>query len=841
MVRLHAKGQRGAAVLTACVGCGLVLQCSPPSIADPLPMDAPWSGGQVMPAAAVPVDMVSEDLRAVLSPLPEANAYQGPRSLCRADVQVEYVLRADDKVTVPVLFPFVLGAEEVEFKLNGHAVEARLIDDLEFLKPYEPAWRKVIDDTIAGDRALAQIAADAAADMGESRQASAAGASEQKAQGKSVPDDRVETVHIFTRLQPQLAARLEQLGHPTTDSLLWGLSHYLIGDWQERWRPRTGRPAADADLVERTRLWATRCVAVALDPQAPDPVALWDVPPFAPTVTEMSFAVGLLRLKAGENRFTVSYRQNTSFVNRRLRDPKRPEDGRHRQVSDFRFILQTARFWRSFGDLRIDVQLPEGTTFAECSLPGAQVDSADAPRRVTYAGAGLPATNLSVLSAGFAVAPPDAPNSAEGDVPAVQLRLRWQAAVSRDFAFAHAAPAADTREVVAAVDGRAALYSRATGEEVQVFGYEGSPYGLALLPDRVLIGMSRPSGHGYAEHASVMSFDRKTGEHQWTAEMPPGSGRAFGTCPIVAGDKVVAWADRHSVFAARLADGAVLWQKRFGCRAVALSEEARAGDERGLVFVGGRGSPESTDLKEKAGWVFAAPLGTGKVAWSRQLGDEVVGLGLVGDAVYAIVNVKGAGAPFIAVLGARDGDVRAKHELQDRRYGFNYVWDVLPRDGRLLIVSDAAVHAYDLNRPTKPLWEMRYSLQGLSAPAIDGDSIYVGSTRGLLKGDMRTGRWLWRAKPAGDPVAGPCSARDGVVFAIRSLGGVLTAWQADAPAAATEAPLKPPFGRPPDDLREQLGLTGKGGSRTGAIAVPTGIAVVLVAGLMLVRRRRRAP
>ncbi|HCU36695.1 MAG TPA: hypothetical protein DGT21_14980 [Armatimonadetes bacterium] len=376
---------------------GLVVGCSP-VLANPMPLPEHWMGGRLMPAEAVPVDMVEEKLVARLTryEVPPEDAPAPAPYPARASVEVTYLLRADEAISVPIVFPVTAEPESVSFALNGRAMRTKVVPDVALYAAYETRWRAAIDDYVGADEALTALREEA------------------KGLRDVRPDDRVNPWTRWrgagsSRLRERASRRLGELGIPNAETVAWALAHILVDDWD---LAATGPDALRLPTARQQELAATRYLALAFDPTVPDPRAIWapaqtEMPGRREMERQMAFISATLPLRPGGSRFTVAYTQPVSF-GRAPREAHTGTMGRrceHGQTGIFEFILRTARFWRSFGALNATVHLPPGTVYAECSIPGGTVSLTDTQPSVRCTATGVPDANLSVTFADFEVVP----------------------------------------------------------------------------------------------------------------------------------------------------------------------------------------------------------------------------------------------------------------------------------------------------------------------------------------------------------------------------------------------------------------------------------------------------
>jgi outer membrane protein assembly factor BamB len=793
-----------------------------------------------MPARAVPVDMTDEQMRVVLKPLTGLRQFASqpgdPYSLCVAEVAVDYNLKADGRTNVPILFPISGGAAGLDFRVNGSAVRTHLVWDVDILRAYEQPWRSTIDGLVRSDAGLQQVVDDARRVMAQAR-ADLKTRRERPSQspsGTRMPEPTLETGGLSSRVQGQLEARLSALGVKNASDIIWGMMHYVTDDWDDTYARNSMMPGSGPGLAERVRLLSERNIAVHLNPQSPDPIALWEAPLSNPVLgTPMVFVVAQLPLREGDNSFSVRYTQPVSFVNMQRAVTLPGAGGKASQVlpsgaqvCDFRFVLRTARFWRSFGTLAVQVSLPAGTRYAKCTLPGAQIAlEGDAPA-VTYAGSGLPDQNLSVRFAAFEAAEQGSALSASAagraaetsleQAPPISLRSLWQAVVTEQgHAFARALPVMDANVVVAAAGTDGVICDRKTGKIITRFTCPGEVTGLKLHGDRIFVGFTKRPTQGYEHHdqAGIAVVDRANGSVVSQATIEGDDYRTYSTEPLPAGRRVVAGAEEGPVFALDTQTGKLAWQKPFQCGNCVLSPEAEAGHDSGLVFAAGRlprpkGAYQHAATEPNLGVVAALKLSDGSSVWERPLGYDVRGLALSDGKLYVAAEEKRASGSFIACLRASDGTVLWRHDAEGRG-GFIGPQQILPRGGKLVIVSNEGVHCYDPATETHWVTSIHLLNQHGTPPGITTDAIYVSGFQGLGKIDLHTYSGVWLYKTTG--IEGPCTADGGQVFSLQSIGGLLSAWEEPVAGAAGHAPAGaasadgtplPVYGQAPPDLVE---------------------------------------
>ncbi len=119
--------------------------------ANPMPFSYACAGGMLVPAKAVPVDVLHEWLAADIAPTTD-----GQRHWYGAKVRAHYQLRADRAVDVPIVFPFTGPAKTVSFELGGRRLASRRLTLTQVLGPYEARWQRIVDTAVAADPDLSQ-------------------------------------------------------------------------------------------------------------------------------------------------------------------------------------------------------------------------------------------------------------------------------------------------------------------------------------------------------------------------------------------------------------------------------------------------------------------------------------------------------------------------------------------------------------------------------------------------------------------------------------------------------------------------------------------------------------
>jgi hypothetical protein len=792
-------------------------------------------GGRLVPAEAVPVDMASEQLVVRLT------RYQPPRQMqsyadyyfARGDVEVTYTLRADRKVTIPIVFPVINEPRAVQFELNGAAVPTTVTSDLQLYPAYEQDWVAAIERFISGDRTLAGLQREAR---------------ELRARQPATANGPARPAHdpsTFMRLFSRVQRRLDELQVPDTKTLGWAFTHYLIGDWE---LPGIGGEHLPADFGARRKLCSERLLALAVDPTVPDPAALWceaqtGMLPNPAFQQQVCFISARLRLRRGDNQFAVRYQQPISFTNVRYAKPQAGgiPGPSHKQASVFEFILRTARFWRSFGSLNVSVQLPPGTIYADCNLSGASVSLSGAQPSVTYSASGLPDQNLSVAFADFKVLsdPRDDQEPFRGETTAVStmaLTALWDRPLNGRM-FLGSAPAVDDKVVVAGGEGQLTICDRSTGEVLKEMTLPGRARKLLLLPDAIVVGLEVKSQGGYEKPgAGLVCFDRGSYAQRWSQTVTGADYRSYDTQPLQAGGTIVAWADRGPVFAVDAASGKLLWQQPGTFRGLALSADGSTAYLTGVTAAAKEGAPSHGATPAPLAAVLATDVKTGKIEWRTPAGYEAFGPTIWGDKLVFTGMNKRYAEPFVACLDRANGQALWKKPLGERGPRYNAVFTTRVRGNRLLVFHDGGIDAYDLEHPPAIAWRAGFRYQLYTAPVIaEGYAYAPGRLGGLQKFDLTSGKMVQELT---------CTRSDGAatiagdqLFTLE-FSGLLTAWSlaGRAPRQAPAAPAAGWPGTPPADLAARLASTSTPGrnSATGTLArghLP--ITVFAIVGLLL--------
>jgi len=826
------------------------------ALADPLPTPAHWMGGRLVPASAVPVDMVSEELVARLTryqPSPQTRS-AADEYFARADVEVTYVLRADRKLTVPIVFPIINEPRTVSFTVNGAALATTVISDCELYSAYEQAWRAAIDRYVSADSVLAGLRAEARRPP----------SGEPTTSPRTVPS---ASRHLgdFMRVFSRVQRRLDELQLPDARTLGWGLSHYLLDDWDRD--QGVGGLQWSADYARRRKLYAERQLALALAPTVPDPAALWSAPaaaamPVPGMDRQVFFVSARLGLRSGDNAFRVRYQHPVSFTNVRYElpaDRTRPSPS-HRQANNFEFILRTARFWRSFGNLGATIYLPPGTVYAACNLPGAAVSLAGAQPTVTCAATGVPATNLIVSFADFKVLsdPSDdrepfaeKPTTA----PTAVLRALWDHPLSGGHFFG-CVPAVDDQTVAVGGPSQVTLLDRARGQVTGQWPVTGEAKHLLLLPEVVVAGVEVKGKGSYDKPGvGLVCLDRATGAVRWSQTLPGSDYRSYDARPVLAGNAVVACADGGPAFAADLKTGKLLWRQEGEFRGLTLDAEGRTAYLAGVPSEKKKAASPSSSHSAPAALaeVIALNVATGQVQWRCPAGYESFAPAVWGERLLVAGMDRRFAAPFLACLGRASGRLLWKKPLGERGPRYNTVFATRVADGRLLVCSDHGVDAYDLQHPPALAWQAGFKYQLMAAPPMTEQFVWApGRLGGLQKFDLRTGRMVQELTCTH---ADSAAALAGDQLFTLEFSGLLTAWSLDAAPAAAPAPAAAAGwpGVPPPDLAKvlaggvasPLGAAPSAGTRPASrrplVSVIVGALILSAALVFVVRRRRRSP
>ncbi len=751
--------------------------------ADPLPMEEMFAGGRIMPAEQVPVDMASETLNVTLTRIPSErpdSPFEQMRGLCIADVSAEYALQADEDMTVPVLFPVVGAAAEMAFSVNGKPVEPRIVRDADIFAAYSPAWRRTIDGFIAGDKRLSEIVSDAQPAI-------------EKARKLREEDHRRSSSGLYSRLSGQFGRRLRQLGLP--EDLNWELARYVQDDWDKYLEDGPG-PGGTPYAAARIRMWSERELALAIDPESPDPLALW-MPPPTSMFTPLVFAMAELPLEAGNNSLEVSYRQPVSFRNREpANPPKRDFVKSHGQVSQFDFILQTARFWRSFGDLQCTIDLPGDTVQAECNLSGAEVDLSGDPR-VRLITSGLPDENLRVDFAVFEWKEAEGEPEAPEDVPEIALDVAWEDVVETDGerrAFGRMSPLIAGDRLFAGYAEHVIVYDLESGEREAEFGIGGEPSEVVLEGERLLIAYEARIGRRGVDHALGLAMaDLASKSLQWALHDTSECNGAPGGV-LIADETAVGWGVRGPVLAADLDSGEKLWEMEFAARGAVTDGER--------VYVCGSADTSSGDHADaKRSSVIALDARSGERLWETPVGYWALEVALDGSRLLAISTKTRASDTQMVALRADDGDVLWRHALS-RSVSSNGVHQIIPFGDGVTVIDDQGISHWTLGPPPREAWRLQSKYQMLESPRVQNGHACMLMEAGLARVDLASGAIEWTAPQFEH--RGPFFAGVGErVAKVERMNGAVVCFEAATDGA--EEPREVPLaGAVPEDVRETL-------------------------------------
>ncbi len=740
-------------------------------------MTETFAGGRIMPAEQVPVDMTSETLSVSMTPV-DAPDFAPRHPLCIADVSAQYKLQADRKTTVPVLFPVIGAAGEMAFEVNGKAVEPRIVRDADLFAAYSPTWRATIDAFIAGDARLSEIVRDARPEIEEQRKLWEA-------------DEDRTSFGLNTRLQGQFERRLRQLGLP--DDLKWRLAHYVQDDWGRY--ASEGGPGGSPYTAARSRMWSEREFALAIDAQSPDPVALWTPPEAAlGGFHSMLFAVAELPLRKGGNDLEVSYRQPVSFLNRVPVNVPQPHSS-HYQVCQFDFILQTARFWRSFGDLECTIDLPAGTKQAQCSIPGATVTLEGEPR-VTLSTSGLPSENLSVRFAGFEWSE-EQPDEAEtlAGAPEVTLEPVWEDVIETrsGAAFARMAPLIDGDRLIVGFADSVVVYDVNTGRSLAEFTIEGDATDAAVIGDRLLIGFQARDHHGKGM-VGVAAVDLDSKTVTWSQQSQPIGHSSPPARLLKCGPTVVVWGERASVMAVDPDSGELLWELPFAARGAAT-------DGKKLYVCGSPNDSNGDHEDSTRSRVIALDPRSGEHLWETPVGYWALGMCVDGPRLLAVATPTRADRSELVSVRASDGAVEWRREIS--AVSTNHVHHMMQAGpARLTIVDDRAVSNWTIEGTPRENWRIRPRYQISAFSRVHDGVICVPSADGLSSVDLASGEVHWFApdfKARSDVYA----AADGVVAVSELMGGSVVVFE---PTSGTrvESAEAPSVGAAPSDLARRV-------------------------------------
>lgn len=755
--------------------------------ANPMPMEEHWSGGRLVPAMAVPVDILHESLSVDIGPAPRQWTQGGKVYTSHwwdSRVTARYELAADEAVTVPIVFPFTGQASNLRFGLNGRAVPARLLSTVDLLQPYADTWRRAVELAIARDAHLRAAVAEIRA-----RRTAA------------VPLEKRDSGDLWFAAVSFAGGWLRQRAGVGAES---DLADFLCGS-----------PIADNPLMPAgplAELSTLRRLALAVDPRVPDPLALAEAASGTFTLTA-AFATADLPLRQGAHDLVVGYTQPVGSVNRlgveltaNLGPDGRPMPA-SRLLPAFGYIVRTASHWRRFGTLDVTVRLPRGTRQVECSEPTAKATLDERPPTVRWSVSGVPAKDIEVIFDTAAFQPGDGLYfrglPPEPTAPRVRPTLRWIRLLGHVSEAVCAGPSVDRGRVLVCRGRTGWVYEVADGALRHTLELPFRADEARLTGDRVVI-VSRPdtqsaAGPGPAGWCRAAACLDLAGAVLWRAEIPVRQDAPL--CMDARGDLLFLWRFGGAL-ALRLSDGREQWRS-----AADVVDVAPDATDAGVLYVAqrnGGGARQQDGPLAIAAWGEAD--GLPRWTWQGQGSTAVVRL----DPAIGLLAVLATAEPgrpwrFLAlrsVSGTRIWDRDLPAEQLSPLQGEE---DVVYRSPALTLAGSAAttvVTYRDDGRPGK-VESFPYQTQSMGAAVRSGSRFYVPTMLGLDCFDQGSGGMLWRsASPAQH---GRVALSGGRLICFSTLGATLSV--ADDPGPGALPPLDnavPEHGAVPADLVKVL-------------------------------------
>ncbi|MGI5819826.1 MAG: PQQ-binding-like beta-propeller repeat protein [Armatimonadota bacterium] len=718
--------------------------------------DAPeiFFSGRLMPAERVPVDVSSETLDVRLTPIDPDHF--DVRSLSIAEVSLRYRLLADEDITIPVMLPVYGGAAEVAFRLNGREISPRIVREADLYARYSPIWRARIDAFIENDERLREIVADAQPAIEEER-------------ARRAEDARHSEVGLSRLLWGQFERRLRQLG--LDEGLSWQLAHYV----RESWDGFFGGPERGwtAYAGARMRMTAERHLSLALDQNAPDPLALWGIRTRPSGHGVMFFCVAELPLHAGENEVQVAYRQPTGFVNRDpVGEPVRLGCG-NLVVGQFDFVLRTAEHWRRVGEIEAVVTLPESMEYVECGLPGAEIDL-DGPPRVRLSMAGMPSANLRVRFSGREWIEEQPREPGHSDVRRVGLEPVWEAVG------AQGPPVIDEGRVIPAGGEVMPVFDLESGRRLAEFSPGGRITDVAVEGDLVLMGTG---GHRWAEGAGLALGEFSSRSIRWAVRPDD---RQWGEMTVLLQGETAVAAGSAMVMAVDVGSGEKLWEVEFRTHAMA------ADDNR--VYLCGTAERGSGDFKDaERTRARALDIRGGDQLWETAVGYLVDTVALDGPRLLAMARPERLAAPQLIELRPDDGAIRSRRQFPPLSVGM-----IIPQGDTLTVIGDRGVSNYTVGATPRENWTVRSKYQMLRWVEPRDGIMYMLIEDGLGRVDVRTGEVEWIA-PQVERRGDYFAAAGDVFVKVEGLGGGIACLTTSELSEPGTVPLT---GRVPADLGE---------------------------------------
>lgn len=278
---------------------------------------------------------------------------------------------------------------------------------------------------------------------------------------------------------------------------------------------------------------------------------------------------------------------------------------------------------------------------------------------------------------------------------------------------------------VAGFYGTFSAYARSDGREVWT-----TDFGLPMTTATPLVygSLVIAAGGDWGTGGMVAAYDLRTGQRRWATPVPSGVDVSF---PVLYGGRLYMGAE-GSVYALSAATGEILW-----------SRFLRGGWYSGIsgpvaVSEGGQYVVAAT----ADGYLYGVGRAGGEIAWSTKLGNGVWGGGAaISRGVGYIANSDPSGGYGFRLYAFEVGTGRV---LWDQECGDDVHVTPTVGDGVVYVGAiNGTMHAFDAGTGAVR-WVADYLGEVWSSPALANGVLYAGTEYGVVVLDADTGQELWR-------------------------------------------------------------------------------------------------
>ncbi len=257
--------------------------------------------------------------------------------------------------------------------------------------------------------------------------------------------------------------------------------------------------------------------------------------------------------------------------------------------------------------------------------------------------------------------------------------------------------------------------------------------GMAIGDDRLFLPMA-------GDKKSVIAYDLTSGKKSWTLK-----GKPVEAGLVYTSGKVIAVNAEAHVLALESRTGEEIWNTQIAERATVVSSPLVL-DDRLFVL-------------DESGTLFALRLEDGEILWQKSLGSPVYNTASTNGELIFVPTTRGR----LFALDSDRGDVVWQYALSDSTVRFTTPAYAAQEDKIVFSATNGEVRALDALTGDEE-WVSKLDGAISSAPLITAHTVYVGTMRKYLHAlDFKTGIELWSHELTGRIKSAVVGANDRII------------------------------------------------------------------------------